>query len=180
MTKKNLIIELTNSHHKFIDYIDSLIETEFEFSKNQKWTAGQEMDHIVKSTFPISQILNSKSLIESKFGLINRKPISYEELIEKYHKELKNGGKAIGQFIPDEICWIKKNKLKNQLINIVENITRCLDDYTETELTKLTLPHPLLGKLTIQEMMFFTIYHVEHHLENNLRNLENKPAANKV
>lgn len=24
-------------------------------------------------------------------------------------------------------------------------------------------PHPLLGKLTLREMMFFTIYHVQHH-----------------
>ncbi len=26
------------------------------------------------------------------------------------------------------------------------------------------LPHPLLGKLTVREMLYFTIYHVEHHL----------------
>jgi hypothetical protein len=28
------------------------------------------------------------------------------------------------------------------------------------------LPHPLLGKLTIREMLLFTIYHIEHHFVN--------------
>jgi len=34
----------------------------------------------------------------------------------------------------------------------------------EDDLDRVMLPHPLLGKLTLREMLFFTIYHVEHHL----------------
>jgi hypothetical protein len=26
------------------------------------------------------------------------------------------------------------------------------------------LPHPLLGKLTVREMLFFTLYHQRHHV----------------
>jgi hypothetical protein len=25
------------------------------------------------------------------------------------------------------------------------------------------LPHPLLGKLTLREMLYFTAYHADHH-----------------
>jgi len=25
------------------------------------------------------------------------------------------------------------------------------------------LPHPLLGKVTVREMLYFTIHHVQHH-----------------
>lgn len=39
------------------------------------------------------------------------------------------------------------------------------------ELDKYILPHPLLGKLTIREMMYFTIYHVEHHKKLTERGL---------
>jgi hypothetical protein len=34
------------------------------------------------------------------------------------------------------------------------------------------LPHPLLGKLTLREMIYFTIYHVQHHhklVQNQLK-----------
>ena len=31
------------------------------------------------------------------------------------------------------------------------------------DLDAVLLPHPLLGKLTVREMLFFTVYHVQHH-----------------
>jgi hypothetical protein len=36
----------------------------------------------------------------------------------------------------------------------------------------LILPHPLLGKLTLREMLYFTLYHVEHHEKQVLENLK--------
>jgi len=45
-------------------------------------------------------------------------------------------------------------------------------DYSEQDLDELILPHPLLGKLTLREMMYFTMYHVLHHhksIEENSR-----------
>ena len=33
------------------------------------------------------------------------------------------------------------------------------------DLDKYVLPHPLLGKVTLREMLYFTIHHNEHHLE---------------
>jgi hypothetical protein len=33
------------------------------------------------------------------------------------------------------------------------------------------LPHPLLGKLTIREMLYFTVYHGEHHRLHTEQNL---------
>ena len=33
----------------------------------------------------------------------------------------------------------------------------------EEDLDNYILPHPLIGKTTIREMLYFTIYHVQHH-----------------
>jgi hypothetical protein len=38
----------------------------------------------------------------------------------------------------------------------------------------LILPHPLLGKITIREMLYFTAYHVQHHENIIKRDLKNK------
>ena len=38
-----------------------------------------------------------------------------------------------------------------------------LEKYSESDLDLIILPHPLLGKITLREMMYFTIYHVQHH-----------------
>ena len=45
------------------------------------------------------------------------------------------------------------------------------DKFSEDEIDTYILPHPLLGKLTIREMIYFTIYHVEHHQNNTKQNL---------
>jgi hypothetical protein len=42
-------------------------------------------------------------------------------------------------------------------------LARRIDRFSETQLDQLILPHPLLGKLTLREMLYFTIYHVQHH-----------------
>lgn len=171
MTKEELKTDLKKNHKKFIDHVDLLSKEEFEFSKNQKWTAGQELDHIVKSILPIAKIINNKAFIRSKFGTTNRDNLSYNALVEVYQNELKKGGEMPGQFIPEDVRWVQKSKLQNQIATIVNEIISYLDLYTEEELKELILPHPLLGALTLQEMMLFTIYHVEHHLNNSLRNL---------
>jgi len=38
-----------------------------------------------------------------------------------------------------------------------------LENYTELELDSITIPHPLLGKLTIREMFYVMSYHPLHH-----------------
>ena len=171
MNRTALISELKSNHQAFIEYLDALGKDKFEFRKGQKWTAGQEMDHIIKSTLPLSQILNSKALLASKFGKIDRNPVSYDELVDLYHKELEKGGKAFGQYLPDEISWGQKDEMTNQLSEIVESIIGALDNYSDKELTEFFLPHPLIGKLTVLEMLYFAIYHVQHHRDNIRRNL---------
>lgn len=171
MTKKEIITKLRRNHQKFIRHINSLTQEEFEFNEPQKWSAGQELDHIVKSILPVSKMLNKKSFIESKFGISDRKSWSYEKVIEKYHIELQNGAQATGQFIPDEISWDQKNNQIDKLREILNDVSDNLEGYTEDELNNLILPHPLLGKLTIREMLFFIIYHVEHHLNNSVKNV---------
>lgn len=172
MTIENLQLELKKHHQRFIKHIDALSENEFVFSNNDKWTAGQELDHIIKSVFPISQLLANKAFIESKFGFIDRATFNYEELINKYQEELKKGGQAMGQFIPNKVNWIEKESLTSQLTQAIDHILKHLTEYTQKELNQLVIPHPLIGKLTIKEMIFFTVYHVQHHLENSLKNLK--------
>ena len=35
--------------------------------------------------------------------------------------------------------------------------------WSEDDLDLYVIPHPLMGKLTFREILYFTIYHVKHH-----------------
>lgn len=176
MDKKSIINSLIQRHQKFGQYVDALSKEDFEISKKEKWSAGQDLDHILKSIKPLSEILSNKKIIITKFGKGNGISSNYEILVSRYKDKLAEGGTAFGQFVPEKITWDKKEDLLRQLYELTEKITECLQRYTEEELDELLLPHPLLGSLTVREMMYFTNYHVEHHQNNvsmKLKNVDN-------
>lgn len=56
MQKQAVKDKLIENHQSFIEYIHSLSNEEFEQSKNEKWTPGQQMEHILLSVKPVRQI----------------------------------------------------------------------------------------------------------------------------
>ena len=70
---------------------------------------------------------------------------------------------ATGQFRPKSFVAADKKRLLDQYTAYSEKLERLINRLSENELDKYILPHPLLGKLTLREMMFFTIYHTQHH-----------------
>ncbi len=172
MDKKSIINHLIQRHHKFGQYVDDFSKEDFELSRKNKWSAGQDLGHILKSIKPLSNILSNKELIATKFGNGNGISSDYESLVSRYKDKLAEGGIALGQFVPEKISWDRKADLLGQLHELTEKITESLQRYTEEELDELLLPHPLLGLLTVREMLYFTNYHVEHHQNNISRNLK--------
>lgn len=171
MEKEAIIDILIQRHLEFGKFIDALSKEDFEVSRQSKWSAGQELDHILKSLQPFSDILANKAFIATKFGKGNGISSDYETLVSRYKNKLADGGKAFGQFLPKKVSWDDKETLLIQLYQLIEKISESLQHYTEEELNELLLPHPLLDKLTIREMLYFTNYHVLHHQNNISRNL---------
>lgn len=173
MNKQAIKHLLSDNHKTFVDYIDSLTAEEFLLSKNNKWTPGQQLEHIYLSVRPLRQILGfPKFLFRLVWGKANRQGKAYDELVKKYLQKLENGGRATGRFIPKSVSLDRRDKLTNALQKEIVILNHKLDNFTEDELDKYILPHPLLGKLTIREMMYFTIYHVEHHKKLTERDLK--------
>lgn len=173
MEKQLLKNQLYDNHNAFLSYLDTLTEQEFLTSKNKKWTAGQQLEHIVLGVKPVRQILNlPKFILKLLWGQANRESKSYEDLVEKYVLKLENGGRATGRFIPKTVSIEKGRMLKGNLKNELDKLVAKIETLTEEELDNYILPHPLLGKLTLREMIYFTIYHVKHHEQLTKRDLK--------
>lgn len=160
-------------HHKaFTDYINALPEEEFVYAANGKWTAGQQLQHILLSVQPLNQVFRlPKFIIRMLFGTANRPGKSYEALVEKYKLKLQQGGRAAGRFVPKKVSVSQRAKRIQRLQKAVRLLCRQLAGFSEQQLDTLILPHPLLGKVTLREMIYFTIYHVVHHHEATKKNL---------
>jgi len=175
MTKSEIQQLLKENHVRFLNNVTTLSDTDFLFSSNGKWTAGQQLEHMVKSVRPVVLAFRLPAfLLKVIFGKANRPSKDYNALVEKYKQKLVAGGKASAPFIPSPVSVADKEKLSKRLSSLIETLVKQVDSYSEEKLDQLILPHPLLGKLTFREMLFFTIYHVEHHEKHTLQNLEKR------
>jgi hypothetical protein len=67
--------------------------------------------------------------------------------------------------VPDNQVVIGRESLIQKLNKAITDLCEKAANYSESDLDTYILPHPLLGKLTLREMLYFTTYHVQHHQE---------------
>jgi hypothetical protein len=163
--KSEIKAGLESSFQKMVQFIESLDKHGFEDNPNGKWSAGQQLEHLIKSVKPLNQVfLLPKFIFPMIFGKMKRTGRTYEELLDKYHEKLKKGGQASSPFVPVVIKFEERTQKLTQFKNHLSKLIRHLDSMSDRQLDTLILPHPLLGKVSLREMMFFTIFHTEHHL----------------
>lgn len=149
----------------FNSYIKTLDKSQFEATPGNKWSAGQNLDHLIRSIKPLLLAYSlPKFILKQMFGKANRPSKTYEELVEKYKSRLLAGGRASGPFIPKTIVFEQKELLIEKYVLYRKKLINKIRKQREEDLDKYILPHPLLGKITLREMLFFTIHHNEHHL----------------
>ena len=172
MNKSEILRELYFSHARFISQITVLADSDYLRSNNSKWTPGQQLDHIIKSVSPVNLAFGLPGfLLKVFFGKANRPSRTYEEIVEKYHAKLATGYKASAPFIPKPIGIQYRERLPKKLRTLIYSLMSRTDSFSESQFDKYLLPHPLLGKLTLREMLYFTMYHAEHHQKQVVQNL---------
>jgi len=164
MDKQQLLYQIKINHEIFSDYILSLSEEEYNFAPEGKWSAGQQLDHIIRSVRPLAKALILPEFIfKILFGKTNRASKNYESLILKYKAKLASGGSASGPFIPSVQLYQFRNKQLFKLNILKKKLLKRSSSFSETQMDRIVLPHPLLGKVSLREMLYFTAYHVLHH-----------------
>lgn len=164
MVKAELIQLLTEKHAAFLEVFKPLSQVQFETSVQGKWAPGQHLNHIVRSVEPVVLAFKLPRFIPRLlFGKSNRPSKTYEGLVEKYQGKLAAGGRAMGRFIPKPTPITHREAQSIKIESLIKRLNTAIGKKSEAELDSLLLPHPLLGKLTLREMLYFTAYHAEHH-----------------
>ena len=173
MDKTAIIEQLESKYGAFSDFVKAMSEDEFLFSLNsEKWTAGQQIDHLCRSVEPLNKGLAAPEFaLKAMFGKADHPSAGFDELVAQYQAKLAAGGTAPASFRPNDIAFSRKDELTSTLTGLVSTLCKKVEKYEEAKLDSLVLPHPLLGKLTIREMLYFTIYHAEHHHRHTIQNL---------
>jgi hypothetical protein len=167
MTKSEIITAAEKIFAAFTTYCSSINETAFFDKPTAKWSVAENVQHLVVSTNTSTLAYwLPKFLVRWIGGKPNRTSKTYEELVDKYKKKLADGGSASGRFIPKPITihFGKKKILDNWKKAADKHLAAILNNNTEDDLDNYLIKHPLLGKITLRELCYFTIYHTQHHL----------------
>ncbi|GMN07445.1 DinB family protein [Croceitalea sp. MTPC5] len=175
MIKKDITDLMTQNHQTFIQTLADLSETDFEQVPKGKWCAGQQLDHIIKSVKPVNRAFGiPKYVLAEKFGKAKRPSRTYKVLVTDYLKTLEENPNYIltKDFAPEKIDAKNRNEQLDYLRSLIQHLNEGIAMYSEEELDSYMLPHPVMGKFTLRELLYFTMYHVKHHEKQIHKNLE--------
>lgn len=168
MTKTELITASEKTFLGFSQTCNNMQETLFFMNPGNKWSAAENVQHMIISTRMTTLAYRLPVFIVRLIGgRPNRPSRSYEELKAKYYSKLAAGGKASGVFVPKPIkIKYGKQKLVRNWEKATANYLNALSrNRTEEDLDNYLAKHPLLGRITLRELCYFTIFHTEHHLQ---------------
>ncbi|GAB4026511.1 hypothetical protein GCM10028773_55380 [Spirosoma koreense] len=91
---------------------------------------------------------------------------TYDELAAAYQQVLTKGAKAPATMSPrPEDMQVEKQVLVDRFTDVYQALIDAIDTWSQAELNAYCMPHPVLGKLTVLEMLHFTSIHTQHHLQ---------------
>ncbi len=167
--KEEIKTALAQQYQRIFDFLKELSSDDFARSYEEgKWSCGQHLLHLIKSTKAVNKALRMpKMALAGMFGKKNDRPErSYQEIVEKYHAKLAVADTSNNAFGADPVSAEDKKGIESKLHRELESLLSIIDKWDEEKMGIYLLPHPLLGKMTIREILLFTVYHTEHHFLN--------------
>lgn len=145
------------------------LEATLFFYKSEQWSIAENLEHLSLSLHRSWLALFApKFLLKWKFGKPTHQSLTYEELLEVYYKKIDTGIDPDPRYEP----VIKQERdAKEKLITRFEQIAKKYLDqiryYWEDEnVDEYQIPHPVLGLITVRELMYFNLFHNTHHYKN--------------
>jgi hypothetical protein len=165
-TKDDIKNALSAIFEELNTYIKTVDDAAFKKSVNGKWSIAENIDHLTISNNITALSLNMPKLaLKQLYKTNNRVSWNYDEVVWKYQRTLSQGGKASLPFQPKISLVPVRFLVERFWKNSCDTLLKAIDNWTEEELDTYLIPHPLIGKMTLRELLFFTVYHIGHHLK---------------
>lgn len=173
MDKETITNLLEEKNQKLIDWLSNQDDEKWQEGPEGKWTSGQQALHLLQSIKPLNTALSlPKFILKFKFGKSNRDLRDYDTIVNRYHERLKEvkgitykGSQNMKVPTLSDKAYIL-NRLQVEHKKLQYKTLHWKDD----ALNNYILPHPLMGKMPVRELIMWTAYHIEHHtktLEDN-------------
>ena len=151
-------------------YFAGIDKASFFDAPPEVWSPADNLVHLLKSASPVIMALNlPKWLLRLRFGRAKRgsQPLAQvrADYMEVHRQGLAAASSAYEPQVEDKSTESRAEILSKWQTQVAK-LTNAFTSWSEKDLDRLILPHPLLGKLTVREILFFTLYHNLHHVND--------------
>jgi hypothetical protein len=165
MTRPELVQALETRQNELNTFFSSIPEEVFLADSSPKWNPAQHLIHLTKSGSRIAQGLQARDQLPNFDQPSSR---GYETIRDTYLATLKQAPAEllakVGASIQVEIGSSQAQIIEAYLL-AGKQLRKAAQIWSETELDAKAMPHPVLGSISIREMLEFVVYHDLHHLE---------------
>lgn len=164
MNKNQIIEKLQIEIEALHSTIDSLPANRF-FTRIEldKWSVAENVKHLTLAVRPLNLAFSLPTFIVRVFGKPSRPSDSYDNVVARYQKRLREGAKASLPYQPAKSYSVAKEQLIASFGEAYNTFIEKVKETPEEKLDQFFLPHPIIGRITFREMLYFTVYHIGHH-----------------
>lgn len=163
MSLEALQSRLSENIQRISNFLEQLPEAFLQQSPDHRWTIAQELLHLTKSNMGTARLFSQPPEQLRKTKNPSR---SYQEIVQKYQTKYATAKppRGLRGVQPDEGASVDKATLIDQWNKACQTLLKSTESWLEPKWGQYTVwKHPLLGVLTVQEMLYFTTFHNEHH-----------------
>lgn len=132
------------------------------------WSAAENLKHLIKAAAAVNLGLATPRPLLGVFGLSREKSRRLSAVREAYLARLAAGARAgiyapFGEPPPAD-GEARRAGLLGKWNRTQARFVKALNGWSEEELDRYRLPHPIIGRISVREMCMFGLLHVEHHI----------------
>ena len=158
VTKEDILTASEKIFHRLWEYCNQLPDEVFFAVPDGKWTIAQHVQHLIISTkMATAAYAIPKLFVRMVGGKSTHPSLSYAELQIKYERKLADGGKAGGRYIPAQVQAASGKAVLHHWKKVYPVYLKAIaNKWKDQQLDQYMVKHPLLGKITLRELCFFT------------------------
>jgi hypothetical protein len=170
-TKAEIIEGLRGTQSQLAQTVSAMPPDVFIRQPTEGWSAAEYLQHLNQSVTPVGKALRlPPEKLLALFGSPDHPSRSYDAINTISLQALADGARAEDNprfmpQLPDD-----RDDLQAQLLaawdDIHTRLIEAVENWTESELDAYNIAHPVLGALTMREMLLFTIIHNRFHLKD--------------
>jgi hypothetical protein len=167
-----LLAAFATEEQSVAEFFASLSSADIVHRIGDAWTPAEHLAHICIAVSAVARgFAAPRWILRLRFGANqSRASRTFATLRDDYLARLAAGAGARGRFVPpretlsEGQAAARRDELLGRWRRVNARLRSAVQSWTERDLDRIRLPHPLLGTITAREMLFFLVYHGGHHV----------------